>query len=61
VDRALKENTMLSNLATASLVIAIFAGSCAFGVGEGLGRIMRPLTYGALAIAVVLYVVDFFS
>jgi hypothetical protein len=52
---------MLFNLATASLVIAIFSGTCAFGVGKSLERIMRPLTYGAFAIAVVLYVVDFFS
>jgi hypothetical protein len=52
---------MLFNLATTSLVIAIFAGSCAFGVGKNLGRIMRPITYGALAIAVLLYVVGFVS
>jgi len=52
---------LLSNLAAASLVIAIFSGSCAFGVGKSLGRIMRPLTYAALAIAAVLYVVAAFS
>jgi len=50
---------VLSNLATGSLVIAIFSGSCAYGVGKDLARIMRPLTYGALAIAAVLYAADF--
>ena len=50
---------MIANIATTSLVIAIFAGSCAFGVGKTLGRIMKPVTYGALAIAVVLYVVAY--
>lgn len=52
---------MISSLATASLVIAIFASTCAFGVGKNLARIMRPLTYGALAVAVVLYAVAYFS
>jgi len=52
---------MLHNLAIGSLVVALFSGSCAFGVGKGLARITRPLAYGALAIAVVLYVVDVFG
>jgi hypothetical protein len=51
---------VLSNIATASLVIGLFSGTCAFGVGKGLARIMRPLTYGALALAVVLYAVSYF-
>lgn len=50
---------MLSNIATGSLIIGIFSGSCAFGVGKNLGRIMRPITYAALAIAAVLYATDF--
>jgi len=52
---------MLSNLATGSLVIALFSGSCAFGVGKGLSRFTRPLAYGALAAAMVLYAADFIS
>jgi hypothetical protein len=56
-----KGNNMLSNLATGSLVIALFSGSCAFGVGKGLSRFTRPLAYGALAAAMVLYAVDFIS
>jgi hypothetical protein len=50
---------MLANIAAASLVVAVFSGSCAFGVGKSLGRIMRPLTYGALAVAVALYAASF--
>jgi hypothetical protein len=50
---------MLSNLATGSLVIALFSGSCAFGVGKGLSQFTRPLAYAALAVAMVLYAVDF--
>ena len=52
---------MLHNLAIGSLVVAFFSGTCAIGVGKGLSRITRPLTYAALAAAVVLYVVDVFS
>ena len=52
---------MLSNIATTSLIIGIFAGTCAFGVGKNLGRIMRPLTYAAFAIAAVGYIAAFFS
>jgi hypothetical protein len=51
---------MLSNIATGSLMIALFSGSCAFGVGKSLSRFTRPLAYGALAVAVVLYVANFF-
>jgi hypothetical protein len=58
-DPAQQENIMvLSNVAAVSLVVAIFSGSCAFGVGDNLARIMRPITYAALAIAAVLYVVS---
>jgi hypothetical protein len=52
---------LLANLATGSLVIALFSGSCAFGVGKGLSRFTRPLAYGALAIAVALFVADAIS
>ena len=52
---------MLHNLAIGSFVVALFSGSCAFGVGKGLARITRPLAYGALAIAVALYVADIFT
>jgi hypothetical protein len=55
-----EENTMLSNIATGSLMIALFSGTCAFGVGKGLARFTRPLAYGALAVAVVLYVANYF-
>jgi hypothetical protein len=54
-------NTVLHNLAAASLIIGIFSSTCAFGVGKGLASIMRPLTYGALALAVVLYLVSYFG
>jgi hypothetical protein len=46
---------LLANIATGSLVVALFSGSCAFGVGKGLSRFTRPLAYGALALALVLY------
>ena len=49
---------MLHNLAIGSLIVAIFSSTCAFGVGKNLGRVMRPLMYGALAVAVVLYAAD---
>jgi len=52
---------MLHNLAIGSLVFALFSGTCAIGVGRSLSRFTRPLTYAALGIAVVLYVVDVFS
>jgi hypothetical protein len=52
---------LLHNLAIGSLVFALFSGTCAIGVGKSLSRFTRPLTYTALAIAVVLYVVDTFS
>lgn len=52
---------MLSNIATGSLMVALFSGSCAFGVGKSLSRITRPLAYGALAVAAVLYVAAYFS
>ena len=52
---------MLHNLAAASLIIGLFSGTCAFGVGKGLSRIMRPLMYAALAAGVVLYLVSYFS
>jgi hypothetical protein len=54
-------NTMLHNLAAASLIIGLFSGTCAWGVGKNLTRIMRPLTYGAIAVAVVLYAVSYFA
>jgi hypothetical protein len=50
---------MLANIATGSLVIALFSGSCAFGVGKGLSRFTRPVMYGAFAIAIALFAVDF--
>ena len=49
---------MLHNLAMGSLVVAIFSGTCAFGVGKGLQSIMRPIMYGALVAAVGLYVAE---
>jgi hypothetical protein len=52
---------MLHNLAIGSFVVALFSGSCAYGVGKGLARITRPLMYLGLAAAVVLYAVDAFS
>ncbi len=52
---------MLHNLAAASLIIGIVSGTCAFGVGKGLTRVMRPLMYGAIAAAVVLYLVSYFG
>jgi hypothetical protein len=55
------KKTMLHNLAIGSLVFALFSGTCAIGVGRSLSRFTRPLTYAALGIAVVLYVVDVFS
>ena len=50
---------MLFRIATTSLVIAIFSGSCAWGVGKNLARIMQPLTYAAFGIAMVLYIAGF--
>jgi hypothetical protein len=52
---------VLHNLAAASLIIGLFSGTCAWGVGKNLARVMRPLTYGAIAAAVVLYLVSYFS
>ena len=52
---------MLHNLAAASLIIGLFSGTCAWGVGKGLARIMRPLTYVGIALAVVLYLVSYFG
>ena len=52
---------MLHNLAIGSLVFALFSGTCAIGVGKSLSRFTRPLTYFALTLAVVLYVVDVFG
>ena len=52
-----KGNALLANIATGSLLVALFSGSCAFGVGKGLSRFTRPLAYGALALAIVLYAV----
>lgn len=51
---------MLANIATGSLLVALFSGSCAFGVGKSLSRVTRPLAYGALAVALVLYAANFF-
>jgi choline-glycine betaine transporter len=51
---------MLANIATGSLVVALFSGSCAFGVGKGLSRFTRPVMYVAFALAIVLYALDFF-
>jgi len=52
---------MLSNLATGSLVVALFSGVCAFGVPDGLARITRPIMYIALAVALVLFAVGYFG
>jgi hypothetical protein len=56
-----KGGILLANIATGSLIVALFSGSCAFGVGKGLSRFTRPLAYGALALAIVLYAVGAIS
>jgi hypothetical protein len=55
-----KEETMLANIATGSLIFALFSGVCAIGVSDSLARITRPITYVALSIAVVLYAMSYF-
>ena len=52
---------MVFNIATGSLVLAMFSGVCAFGVSDGLARITRPIMYIALAVALVLFAVGYFS
>ena len=50
---------MLFNIATGSLIFGLFTGTCAIGVSDSLARITRPITYVALAAAVVLYAVNY--
>lgn len=45
---------MLSNLALGSLVVAVFSGSCAFGVGDGLKRITRPMIVAVKALGLAI-------
>jgi hypothetical protein len=59
--QAEEEDTMLFNVATGSLILSLFVGTCAIGVSKSLARITRPVAFGALALALVLYAAGYFS
>jgi hypothetical protein len=47
------------NLSTGFLLLAVFSGACAYGTGDSVERVARPLAYGALAMAAAYYLLSF--